>query len=136
MVDLWGHSESHRRQNMVQRRLTTRAFWLMLAVAGLFSMFTVQSTYTLKFNHLAGRLNARAGGTAASLAQRERVEKVATEIAQADEAILPDLSVAVLSPQSHRTPINEHAAELVPPASPGQWPPSLLFRPPPPLSVA
>lgn len=120
---------------MVQRRLTTRAFWLMLAVAGLFSMFTVQSTYTLKFDHLAGRLNARAGGTAASMSQRERVEKVATDLAQADEAIVPDLPIAVLVPQAFLMPVDERT-DSVQPASPGQWPPTLLFRPPPALSAA
>ncbi|MEK6396765.1 MAG: hypothetical protein V4734_01655 [Terriglobus sp.] len=121
---------------MVQRRFTTRAFWLMLAIAGLFSMFTVQSTYTLKFNHLAGRLNARAGGTVSSLAQRERVEKVATDLAQADEAIVPDLNATVLAPpQPYVVPL-EDRADAVQPASPGKWPPTLLFRPPPTLSVA
>lgn len=120
---------------MVQRRFTTRAFWLMLAIAGLFSMFTVQSTYTLKFNHLSGRLNARAGGTVASMSQRERVEKVATDLAQSDEAIVPDDGVAVYAPPQSVTPVRERTA-FVQPASPGKWPPTLLFRPPPALSVA
>lgn len=121
---------------MVRRRLTTRAFWLMLAVAGLFSMFTVQSTYTLKFNHIPGRLNARAGGTVASMAQRERVEKVA-ESAQADESLAlgSDLDIAVQAPQLHVTPVRQRT-EAALPASPGLWPPPLLFRPPPTLSVA
>ncbi|MEZ2345437.1 hypothetical protein [Terriglobus sp. RCC_193] len=120
---------------MVRRRFTTRAFWLMLAVAGLFSMFTVQSTYTLKFNHIPGRLNARAGGTAASLAQRERVEKVAADLAQAEESPVMDLSVAVLAPEPGTMPVQQRAVSVLP-ASPGLWPPPLLFRPPPALSVA
>jgi hypothetical protein len=120
---------------MVQRRLTTRAFWLMLAIAGLFSMFTVQSTNTLKFNHVPGRLYARAGGTAASLSQRERVEKVASQSAQAEESPALDLTAAVLAAQTSAKPIRQHA-ESVPSASPRRWPPLLLFRPPPVLSVA
>lgn len=120
---------------MVRRRLTTRAFWLMLAVAGLFSMFTVQSTYTLKFNHIPGRLYARAGGTAASMAQRERVEKVAADLAQANEAIALDLTIATQAPQPYIAPVRQ-SKEAALPASPGLWPPPLLFRPPPALSVA
>jgi hypothetical protein len=120
---------------MVSTRTKARCFWFLLALTGLFGMFTVQSTYTLKFNHIPGRLYARAGGTAASLSQRERVEKVATDPAQADEAIVPDLSITVLAPQSHVTPVRQRTRS-VQPTSPGLWPPPLLFRPPPVLSVA
>lgn len=120
---------------MVQRRFTTRAFWLMLAIAGLFSMFTVQSTNTLKFNHVPGRLYARAGGTVASLSQRERVEKVAAEAAHAEESPALNFSIAVLASQLRVTLVRERM-ESVPTASPGLWPPPLLFRPPPVPSVA
>ncbi|WP_047496109.1 hypothetical protein [Terriglobus sp. TAA 43] len=120
---------------MVSIRAKARCFWFLLALTGLFGMFTVQSTYTLKFNHIPGRLNARAGGTVASMSQRERVEKVAAEVAQAEESPALDLTIAMEAPQPHITPLRQRT-DSVPPASPGLWPPPLLFRPPPALSVA
>jgi hypothetical protein len=122
-------------KNMVSTRTKARCFWFLLALTGLFGMFTVQSTYTLKFNHIPGRLNARAGGTAASLSQRERVEKVAAEVAQSDESPALDLTIAVQVPQRHGTLVRRYTESALP-ASPSLWPPPLLFRPPPALPVA
>lgn len=109
---------------------------MVLALAGLFGMFTASATNTLRFNHIPGRVYARAGGTARAMSQREQVEKAAAQTADEERTPPADLDIVPALPAPAIASRIRQAAEQPRPASTALWPPLHLFRPPPVLSVA
>ena len=109
---------------------------MLLAIAGLFGIFTASATNTLRFNHIPGRIYARAGGTVQSMSQRERVEKAAAQTAEEERTPPADLDIVPVLPAPAIASRLRQIAENPRPASAALWPPPHRFRPPPVLSVA